>query len=234
MNAPLPENEEQRLKALYRYQILDTSPEQAYDDFTHLISTVCQAPIAFITMVDSERLWFKSKVGLDLTETPREHGFCAHTILQSNMLVVPDMTIDERFTDNILVTSDPFIKFYAGAPLITPDGHQIGSLCVIDYVPRELSSGQLAAIEALSRQVVTQLELRAALNTIKTLRGLLPLCSYCKKIRDDANYWQEVDSYITEHSEAQVSHSICPICYEGIVKPSVEDFKRRLLSGENV
>ena len=210
MKASLPENEEDRLNALYRYRILDSSPEQAYDDFTHLISSVCQTSIAFISMIDSDRLWFKSKVGLDITETPREHGFCAHTILQSDMLVVPDMTIDERFIDNILVTGDPFIKFYAGAPLITLDGHQIGSLCVIDYVPLELSAGQLAAIEALSRQVITQLELHAALNTIKTLSGLLPFCSYCKKIRDDANYWQEVDRYITKHSEAQVSHSICP------------------------
>lgn len=86
MKASLPENEEARLQALYRYRILDSSPEQAYDDFTHLVSSVCQTPVAFISMVDAERLWFKSKVGLDITEAPREHGFCAHTILQSDML----------------------------------------------------------------------------------------------------------------------------------------------------
>ncbi|PPS45527.1 PAS domain S-box protein [Chroococcidiopsis sp. TS-821] len=160
MKAPIPSNEEARLKALYEYEILDTDPEQAFDDLTRLASQICETPIAIVSLVDSDRQWFKSKVGLDASETSRDVAFCAHTILQSDLFVVPDAREDMRFSSNPLVTSGPKIRFYAGAPLITSENIAVGSLCAIDYVPRNLTPQQQEALEILGRQVVTQLNLR--------------------------------------------------------------------------
>ncbi|PIG95322.1 GAF domain-containing protein [Gloeocapsopsis sp. IPPAS B-1203] len=160
MKAPLPSNEEARLKALREYKILDTDPEQAFDDLTRLASQICETPIAVVSLVDSDRQWFKSKLGLDASETSRDVAFCAHTILQSDLFVVPDAQQDMRFSDNPLVTSGPQIRFYAGAPLLTSEDVAVGSLCAIDYVPRNLTPQQQEALEILGRQVVTQLKLR--------------------------------------------------------------------------
>ena len=219
MPAPLPTNETKRLDALRRYQILDTPPEQAFDDFAVLASIVCQTPIALMTLVDSDRQWFKARFGLDTPETPREHAFCSYTILGDEVLVVEDATLDARFADNPLVTGVPHIRFYAGSPLIDGAGNVLGSLCVIDKIPRRLTSEQGKALQALTRQVIAQLELRrtaadlaGALTDIKTLRGLLPICSHCKGMRDDAGYWQSVEEYVRSHTEANLSHGICPKC----------------------
>ena len=163
MAPPIPLNEAARLAALDRYQILDTAPEQAYDDFTQLAARICGVPIALVSLVDKDRQWFKSTVGLEAPQTPREQAFCAHAIVDNQLLVVPDATHDPRFEGNPLVTGDPHIRFYAGAPLVTGSGHGLGTLCVIDRTPRELSSDQLASLQALSRQLMAQLELRHAL-----------------------------------------------------------------------
>ncbi|MGO8673174.1 MAG: PAS domain S-box protein [Capsulimonadaceae bacterium] len=160
MNPPLPVNETQRLKALADLQILDTMPEQAFDDITELASQICGTPIALITLVDGTRQWFKSRVGVDVTETPRDISFCAHAILQDDLFVVPDASADPRFADNPVVASGPCIRFYAGAPLIAADGAALGTLCVIDTVKRTLTPAQEHSLKALSRMVMAQFELR--------------------------------------------------------------------------
>lgn len=161
MKADLPSNEAARLEALERYEIMDSSAEKAFDDFTFLASQICQTPVSLITLLDSERQWFKSKVGVEAPEMPRDVSFCAHAILRPDeLLLVPDAAEDIRFWDNPLVTGDPNVRSYAGAPLVTPDGHALGTLCVVDSVPRELDEAQQEALRALGRQVVAQLELR--------------------------------------------------------------------------
>jgi PAS domain S-box-containing protein len=163
MKAPLPENEAERLAELRGLGILDTPPELAYDELSALAAYICQTPVALISLVDEDRQWFKSRVGWTTGETPREWAFCAHAILEPDLLVVPDASADERFATSPLVTSSPGIRFYAGAPLVTADGHALGTLCVIDHKPRQLSAEQARALRALSHQVVAQLRLHKQL-----------------------------------------------------------------------
>ena len=161
MKAPLPFNETQRLQALRQYAVLDTPAEQAFDDLTQLAAQICQTPIALMVLVDGTRQWFKSRVGIETVQTSRDIAFCAHTLVNnSEILEVPDASLDPRFCDNPLVTSEPYIRFYAGVPLITQDGHALGSLCVIDRTPQTLSAEQLTALRTLGRQTIAQLELR--------------------------------------------------------------------------
>ncbi|MBN3926928.1 sensor domain-containing diguanylate cyclase [Nostoc sp. NMS4] len=156
----LPDNETERLKALADYNILDTLAEQAFDDLTALAAYICKTPIAVISLIDSDRQWFKSKVGLKSSETPRNCSFCSHTILQpEDILVVPNAIKDDRFNNNPFVRGNLKIRFYAGIPLITPDGLAIGTLCVMDSVTHHLSYQQLDALRRLSRQAIAQMEL---------------------------------------------------------------------------
>lgn len=160
IKAPLPANELARLDTLYRYHILDTDTEQAFNDLARLAAQICQTPIALISLCDRDRQWFKANIGLTISETSRNIAFCAHAILQDELLVIPDALGDPRFEANPLVTDDPKIRFYAGAPLITPNGHRLGTLCILDRIPRQLQAEQLEALQTLSRQVVHLLELR--------------------------------------------------------------------------
>lgn len=152
--------EVERLRALKAYNILDTPSEKEFDDITALAAHICNTPISLITLITEERQWFKSKIGTDVCEMPRSVSFCQHTILQNNILEINDTLKDERFRDNILVTSAPYIRFYAGAQLITNKGHNLGSLCVLDTVPRQLTDVQRRALNTLARQVVTNFDLR--------------------------------------------------------------------------
>ncbi|MES2305741.1 MAG: PAS domain S-box protein [Gemmatimonadota bacterium] len=174
MESPIrPPDEAERLRALQRYAVLDTLPEQALDDITTLASQICNTPTSLISFVDRDRQWFKSRVGMTLTETPRDVSFCGHAILSPELFIVRDTTADPRFADNPLVTGDPHIRFYAGAPLITPEGQAVGSLCVTDRVPRELTPAQQEALQALSRQVIAQLELRLRAHELEESEGRL-------------------------------------------------------------
>lgn len=192
-----PQDELARLTTLRRYQILDTPGEIEFDDTTLLASSICDTPISLITFLDEERQWFKSKVGLDATETPRKISFCGHALLADTIFEIPDAREDPRFYDNPLVTGYPNIRFYAGAPLITSDGFRLGTLCVIDHTPRTLNERQRKALEALARQVVRQMESRAMAvelaeqsralerseQLMQTLIENLPVGVYTKRLR---------------------------------------------------
>ena len=171
MSAPETQRERQRLKILWEYQVLDTVPEEVFDQLTELAAHICEAPIALISLVDENRQWFKSKVGISLSQTSRDVSFCAHAIRQSGLFLISDATKDPRFAQNPLVVSDPKIRFYAGAPLVTPDGHALGTLCVIDTVPRKLKPDQQQAMQVLARHVVSQLELRRRTRELVEVRA---------------------------------------------------------------
>ena len=168
MRAELPEDEESRLAALREFKVLDSEPEEAFDAATRLAALICQAPLALITFVDEDRQWFKSRVGFDASETPRDVSFCAHAILQPGPLVVRDTQTDERFRDNPYVLSQPYIRFYAGAPLTTEGGARLGTLCVLDTVPRVLFDDQLRALELLSTQVMALLNARRTVDYLES------------------------------------------------------------------
>ncbi|NDC43265.1 MAG: GAF domain-containing protein, partial [Chitinophagia bacterium] len=156
-----PDNESERLSALNEYGILDSLPEVEYEDITRIAAQICGTSMSFVTIIDHNRQWFKAHFGTELTETPREYSFCGHTITNGGQpFVVEDSHADPRFSDNPIVTGPPHIQFYAGIPLINPEGYALGALCVLDNRPHRLSGTQLETIEALGRQVMRLFELR--------------------------------------------------------------------------
>jgi len=239
---PVLQDEAERLNTLRGYGILDTHPEDRFDDLARLAASICGTPISLISLVDEDRQWFKSKVGVEMCQTPRVDAFCAHAITSPELFIVQDASEDPRFAANPLVLGEPGIRFYAGAPLAAPNGHNLGALCVIDRVPRQLTSQQLESLRLLSRQVMAQVmlgkhlhELREALKAredlekdmqkliqdfqdaramIHTLHGLIPMCAWCKRVRDDRGYWEQVEAYITHATGVDTTSAICPECLE--------------------
>jgi GAF domain-containing protein len=215
-----------REATLRQYDILDTAPEQSFDDLTQLTSFICNTPIAMVSLLDTRRQWFKARIGVDDSETPIEQSFCAEAINHDGVFTVHDASQDEHFKNYPNVTGGPHIRFYAGSPLVSPEGVAIGTLCAIDRVPRQLSPEQSDALAALSRQVMRTMELRRTVNALQTalleiaaakkeiddLQGILPMCCYCRKVRDDANYWQNVEDYLSNHTDMRFSHGFCPDC----------------------
>jgi GAF domain-containing protein len=167
MSALAPSTEAARLAALDRYAILDSEPEQSFDDLVILATHICKTPMAMLSLVDDHRQWFKSKVGVQIRETPRDISFCAHAIKQAELFIVPDTLQDARFRENPLVLGEPHVRFYAGAPLINEDGYALGTLCVVDREPRELDEEQQEALLTLGRLALRQMELRKNLQLLK-------------------------------------------------------------------
>ncbi|TGL59041.1 hybrid sensor histidine kinase/response regulator [Leptospira sarikeiensis] len=170
--APIPENEEERLQALRRYKILDTPPEEKYDGIVRAASLICGAPIALVTLIDSERQWFKARLGIDDTETLRRDSFCQFAVAENKFLIVEDAETDSRFKSNPYVLGDPNIRFYAGAPLRTPDGYVLGTLCVIDSKPKKITPAEIQALEALADSVVSFMELDAKSQALIQLQSV--------------------------------------------------------------
>jgi len=175
--APLPPDEQGRLAELRKYDILDTEPEAVLDSMVKLAAYICQTPFAAISLVDEDRQWFKSIVGVDAKETPRDVAFCAHTILQPEPLIVPNALEDERFFDNPLVQGGLDLRFYAGVSLVTPSGYRLGTLCVLDQQPREITAEQLDAVKTLAESVMAHLELRLSHKQIRGYIGELQLAA---------------------------------------------------------
>jgi GAF domain-containing protein len=174
--APIPPNEAQRLAALRSYDVLDTACEDSFDTIARLAARMTGSPMAFVSLLDGERQWFKASYGHDTRATPREDAFCAHAILEpSRPLVVADAMRDARFAENPLVLGAPFIRFYAGVPLVNPEGFALGTLCVIDRQPRRIADDTLDMLVGLARSVVTTLELRRAMRRLETMALSDPL-----------------------------------------------------------
>jgi len=191
---PIPQNETSRLKALQEYKVMDTLPEQAYDNFTRLASMICSTPIALITLLDEERQWFKSRFGLERSEIPREDAICNHTIMAlDNIMVINDATQDGRFASNLLVAAEPNIRFYAGAPLVTSNGEALGTICVMDDKPRGITQDQLDALQVLSREVMGQFELRRSIATLE--QSMLKQENYIDQLQE---YQRELEKVRAE------------------------------------
>lgn len=228
------EYEQRRLKALAEYRILGTQPESCYDDITQIACYTCNVPISLMTLVDKDRQWFKSKVGMEKQETPRDWSFCTHAIKENTPLIIEDAFQDKRFINNPLVTGDPKIRFYAGFPLSNYEGNKLGTLCVIDRKPGSLTFEQLNVMQLLANQIVSFLELRKrSLNLLDALShlhkqdGILSVCSYCREVKNSEGDWQHIEKYLSQVSDIKFSHGVCDKCMEKHFPDVVEVWNKK-------
>lgn len=197
--AALPTNENDRLKAVNRYRVLDTQAERVFDELTKLTAQICGTPVALLSVLDEKRNWFKSRYGVNADSSPREYAFCAHAILGADVLEVNDASRDPRFADSPLVRFDPTIRFYAGMPLSTPDGHNLGTLCALDVVPRELTDAQRQALRTLAQQAMTLFEMRLQAQLMQER-----LAEYEEKDSDLTNSNSQVKSLLNASPEVKL------------------------------
>ncbi|MEO9530938.1 MAG: GAF domain-containing protein [Crocinitomicaceae bacterium] len=198
LNLPVPNNENERLKALYYYDILDSEEEEQFNNLTELIAEICQVPIALVSFLEEERQWFKSKVGTDQTEAVRETSFCQYCIMEEKVMEVPDATKDKRFSNNPLVVNDPNLTFYAGYPLVDKDGFAIGTLCVYDVKPNKLNNSQLKALEILSKEVMLAIESKKTITQITQYKKFFNLAIDYLCIANTDGFFKEVNPTFSE------------------------------------
>ena len=235
MPAPIPVDEALRLEALRAYKILDSEPDASFDDITRLASFVCNTPIALVSFVDEHRQWFKARIGLGATETDRCLAFCAWAILDDELFEVPDTLADPRFAESALVTGEPGIRFYAGMPLRSAEGMNLGTLCVIDRVPRTLTDGEREALRALARQVsllldgsVVRRQLAEALGTIEAFDRSFPSCTMCGDVVF-TDKQMSLRQLVSQQTPARFHDTVCRTCtpsYEPEPSVTVEAFLR--------
>jgi len=194
---PIPQNENERLKALRNYNILDTLSEPDFDRITELASIICNVPMSLVSLIDDDRQWFKSVVGLDAKETPRELAFCAHTIMETSMMEIEDAAADTRFNNNALVTGDPRIRFYAGYPLVDPQGYALGSLCVVDRAPKKLNAEQTRALELLAGEVISLIVERRQKEELRNFEKLFKLSNDLVFIGGIDGYFKKINPAFT-------------------------------------
>lgn len=212
-------HEQARLEALRSYGILDSVPERRFDNIAKLAATVLDMPISMVSFVDEDRQWSMASVGVLRGEVPRAQSFCTHAIAQTEPLVIADTSSDPRVAHMLAVTGSTNARFYAGAPLRTPQGHNVGTLCVIDRTPRVLTHRELDILSALARQVVELLEHRLtaarlldAQTRLQTMVSLIPICSHCRKVRDETNQWMTLERLVQAKTGSRFTHGICPDC----------------------
>lgn len=221
MKVPIPKTEIRRLEALRNYHVLDSAPEREFDDVVKVASHICAAPLANLVFAEAGRQWFHAKPDVAEPQTSEKDSFCSQVIESEEFLLIEDAANDPRFADSPLVNGEDHIRFCAGVPLVDAEGESLGALCVMDRESRTLSDQQRKALEALARLVVSQMQLRRvshalaeALHDVRTLQGLLPICAHCHGIRNDEGYWEKVEEYLGNRTEAELSHGICPKCFQ--------------------
>lgn len=211
--APLPPNETERLAVLNRLNILDTEPDPVFDGIVMLAATLFDVPISLVSLVDTDRQWFKARIGLDDRTTPRDIGFCSHTILGEDVLVVEDASRDTRFASSPLVTGYPDVRFYAGTPLAIENGINVGSLCIIDHEPRKVSDAELECLRVLARSVVAHMRLNRLEQEWPGMGARIALCAWCHNVKvavDGVESWKPLHEHVA--ATETVSHGICPKC----------------------
>ena len=217
----IPDNDNERLDALRRYNILDTPPEEAFDRFTSIIATICEVPIALISFVDKDRIWFKSHYGINTNQVGRDPGLCASAIINREFYQISDTLKDSRTVDHPMVKGGKNIRFYAASPLTSHDGHQLGVICILDKVPRTLSEEQTFILEQLSKIIMDEMELRLSTNNLLETMGRLhdaesrpedmekfiTICAWSKKVKV-GNKWMKIEDFLRSRHGYRISHGI--------------------------